>query len=253
MSAEYLFNAIGEIDDRIILAAAEAMEKCMSKSVRFQTRKMTRIILIAAIIMSFLLMAACGAWVYYKMQLMENTETISQDFLGIRVEYDDVGLIISFDGSETCRLVGIKANYLPPATCYVYRYPNGEWCSYIESDDNAGSASIPYNIYPLYASSDSKYMIAGKTEIVRSEQYGNYQVIEIQADVSGTDYDTSGNTANFVIMFDREYGYAVVISSTMYDFPVLEKILENMEVHIFQEEYSLTTNMDYGFINPGRG
>ena len=64
MSAEFLFNAIGEIDDRIILAAAEAMEGKRNGHAKYSARKIIRIVLIAAIIMSFFVASAYGIMVW---------------------------------------------------------------------------------------------------------------------------------------------------------------------------------------------
>lgn len=64
MNAEYLFEAIGGIDDRIILAVAEAMESGHRKRAKYSSRKIIRIVLIAAIIMSFFVASAYGIMVW---------------------------------------------------------------------------------------------------------------------------------------------------------------------------------------------
>ena len=113
---------------------------------------------------------------------------------------------------------------------------------------------IAYNIATHAASTKTSLMIGGKTEIVKEYSSDNLQIFEITSDYAGTECDRGDITsANFIILFDYANGYIVRICSNMYSLDELEKILGGMELYVYRETYTPEKDLDYGFINPGRG
>lgn len=244
-----IFESLSYINTRYIEEAdadrAVVTNRSLSKTVRT--------LLIAAVIAALLTGVAYGASLLFKMNITENTAPISQDFLGVHVTYNDVGLVLSFEGPEVCHQVGFKADYLPSEPTNRVSYPDGEWYRALcdESDD---LPEIGYNIYSDQASLKTSLMIGGKAEIVKEYSSGDLQVVEIVSDYTGTSFEYAGVTgANFIIVFDTADGCLVRIASNRYGLDELEKILAGMELYVYMETNTPERSLDYGFINPGRG
>lgn len=244
-----IFENLSSIDSRYI-EEADADRLSMVKP---HLSKTVRTILIAAIIATLLVGATYAVNLLFKMNITENTVPISQDFLGVHVTYNDVGLVLSFEGPEVCHQVGFKADYLPSEPTARVFSPDGEWYMALcdESDD---LPEIGYNIYSDQASLKTSLMIGGKAEIVKEYSSGNLQVVEIVSDYTGTSFEVSSVTeANFIIVFDTADGCLVRIASSRYGLDELEKILAGMELYVYMETNTPERSLDYGFINPGRG
>lgn len=244
-----IFESLGYIDSRYI----EEADADRLNAVKPHLSKTVRTILIAAIIATLLIGTAYAASLLFKMNITENTAPVSQDFLGVHVTYNDVGLVLSFEGPEVCHQVGFKADYLPSEPTTRVFYPDGEWYRALcdESDD---LPEIGYNIYSDQASLKTSLMIGGKAEIVKEYSSGNLQVVEIVSDYTGTSFEVSGVTeANFIIVFDTADGCLVRLASNRYSLDELEKILAGMELYVYMETNTPERSLDYGFINPGRG
>lgn len=244
-----IFESLSYIDSRYI----EEADADRLSVVKPHLSKTVRTILIAAIIATLLVGVAYGASLLFKMKITENTAPISQDFCGVHVTYDDVGLILSFEGPERCHKLGFKTDYLPSEPTNRVFYPDGEWYRALcdESDD---LPEIGYNIYADQASLKTSLMIGGKAEIVKEYSSGDLQVVEIVSDYTGTSFENSGVTeANLIIVFDTANGCLVRLASNRYGLDELEKILAGMELYVYMETNTPERSSDYGFINPGRG
>lgn len=244
-----IFESLSYVNTRYI----EEADADRLSAVKPHFSKTVRTILIAAIIATLLVGVAYGASLLFKMKITENTAPIRQDFCGVDVTYDDVGLVLSFEGPEKCHYVGFKADYLPSEPTTRVFYPDGEWywalCD--ESDD---LPEIGYNIYADQASLKTSLMIGGKAGIVKEYSSGDLQIVEIASDYTGTGFEVSGITeANFIIVFDAANGCLVRIASNRYGLDELEKILAGMELYVYMETNTPEHTLDYGFINPGRG
>lgn len=244
-----IFESLSYIDSRYI----EEADADRLSAVKPHFSKTARIIPIAAIIATLLVGAAYAASLLFKMNITENTAPISQDFCGIHVTYDDVGLILSFEGPERCHKVGFKTSYLPSEPTNRVSYPDGEWYRVL-CDESDSVPEIGYNIYADQASLKTSLMIGGKAEIAKEYSSGDLQVMEIVSDYTGTSFEYAGVTeANFIIVFDAANGCLVRIASSRYGLDELEKILAGMELHVYMETNIPEGSSAYGFINPGRG
>ena len=244
-----IFENLSYIDPRYI----EEADADRLSAVKPRSSKAVRTVLIAAIIATLLFGAAYAASLLFKMNITENNEPIRQDFLGVHVTYDDVGLILSFEGPELCHQVGFKTSYLPSEPTIRVSYPDGEWYGAVcdESDDRP---EIGYNIYADQASIKTSLMIGGKAEVVKEYSSGELQVVEIVSDYTGTSFEYAGvSGASFILAFDAADGCLVRIASSRYGLDELEKILAGMELYVYRETNTPERSLDYGFINPGRG
>ena len=244
-----LFESLSCIDS-LYIEEADADRRSAGKP---HFSKAARTILIAAVTASLLVGAAYAASLLFRMKITENTAPISQDFCGVYVTYDDVGLILSFEGPERCHKVGFKTDYLPSEPSVRVLYPDGEWYRALCDEDDS-VPEIGYNIYADQASLKTSLMIGGKAEIVKEYSSGDLQVVEIVSDYTGTSFEVSGVTeASFIIVFDTADGCLVRIASSRYGLDELEKILAGMELYVYMETNIPESSSDYGFINPGRG
>ena len=262
MKTDILF-AIGGVDARFVEEALDYMypSPAAKPAVRRAPawRRAVRTALIAALIAAFLGATAYAVSAYIKLHVSEVGGDVDRVTGGIVATIKDVGLTFDFEGLEASRNVGLRARWLPeePTASTPYA-PDCEWSGAIYKDtaDDPDDPRIPYRIEVRYPTPDEGFAFAGNAEIVREETRDNLTMIEITADYRGTDYDHPGmESADFIMIFDAENGYAVLISSTMYGFDVLEKIAANLEIHVFTDRYAGFPPVPVGYIpiQPGRG
>lgn len=215
--------------------------------------KTARIILIAALLSVLLTGAAYGAGRIFRMTFTENTEPIRQSFDGINVTYNDVGLILRFEGAERCHAVGFRTDYLPSEPTVRCLYPDGEWYRAV-CDESDAVPEVGYNIYADQASVKTSLMIGGRARIVKEYSSDELQIVEIISDYTGTEFEHSGvSGASFILVLDTANGCIIRIASNRFGLDELEKILSGMELYIYQETTIPPYTLDYGFINPARG
>lgn len=262
MKTDMLF-AIGRVDARFVEEVLDYMypSPAAKPAVRRAPawRRAVRTALIAALIAAFLGATAYAVSAYIRLHVSEVGGDVNRVTGGIVATIKDVGLTFDFEGLEASRNVGLRADWLPeePTASTPYA-PDCEWSGAIYKDtaDDPDDSRIPYRIEVRYPTPDVGFAFVGNAEIVREETRDNLTVIEIAADYRGTDYDHSGmESANFIMIFDAENGYTVLISSTMYGFDVLEKIAANLELHVFTDTYDGFPPVPMGYIpiQPGRG
>lgn len=256
LNSDMLLDAMSGVRDEYV-AQAQAALGYMGQGKRGRPRKLWRTVLMAAVIAALLAGAAYAANALFKMILTENDKQLSQDFNGAQAVYNDIGLILGFEGPEECHRVGFKAAYLPSEPTDQGLYPDGEWYAFLSDEDTEEQGfggPIPYNIAVSAASAQTSFIIGGKTEIVKEYSDGELEIVEITADYKDTDFDGHGmDGASFIIVFDAANGYFLTISSNLYELEELEKILAGMELYVYMETYVPNDTLDYGFINPGRG
>ena len=248
MNGEMIFNAMGSIDDEYILAVAAFLEGTRTKVRR------VRYGLIAAVLISILL-AACAAAVYFEMFFSQKEEHPREKLEELWMDYEDLGLVVSFTGSEECHMVGFKASYLPSTPMYKAPHNDGIWYYKIvdEIDDGCATGGIPYNISVSYVSSDYQLVFGGDTEIIKDERKGALRIVELVCDLSQTKQWRSGGMCNYLLVFDSENGYLITIYSTLHDMAELEKIVANIKIHVYTETVTPKSGREYVVVMPGRG
>lgn len=262
MKADILF-AIGGVDARFVEEVLDYMypSPAAKPAVRRSPawRRAVRTALIAALIAAFLGATAYAVSAYIKLHVSEVGGDVDRVTGGIVATIKDVGLTFDFEGLEASRNVGLRADWLPEEPTVSTPYaPDCEWSGAIYKDtaDDPDDPRIPYRIEVRYPTPDVGFAFVGNAEIVREETRDNLTMIELSADYRGTDYDHPGmESADFIMIFDAENGYTVLISSTMYGFDVLERIAANLEIHVFTDRYDGFPPVPVGYIpiQPGRG
>lgn len=240
MKTDILF-AIGGADARFM---EEALDYMYSPAARRSSRtpawrRALRTALIAAVIAALLGAAAYAVSAYIGLHARSIGGNVDRVSGGVVTTVKDVGLTFDFDGLEYSRNAGIKANWLPEGpSCSTPCAPGCEWAGAIYKDGtgDAEDPRIPYRAEVLYPTPGAGFAFVGNAEIVRTETRDNLTLTEISADYSGTEYASPGaESANYIMIFDAENGYAVLIYSTMYGFDVLEKIAAELEIHVFTD------------------
>lgn len=262
MKTDMLF-AIGRVDARFVEEVLDYMypSPAAKQAVRRipAWRRAVRTALIAALIAAFLGATAYAVSAYIRLHISEVGGDVDRVTGGIVATIKDVGLTFDFEGLEASRNVGLRADWLPEEPTVNTPYaPDCEWSGAICKDtaDDPDDPRIPYRIEVRYPTPDVGFAFVGNAKIVREETRDNLTVIEVAADYRGTGYDHSGmESADFIMIFDAENGYTVLISSTMYGFDVLEKIAANLEIHVFTDRYDGFPPVPVGYIpiQPGRG
>lgn len=255
MKTDMLF-AIGGVDARFAEEALDYMYPSSAAKSAFRRapawRRALRTALIAALIAAFLGVTAYAVSAYIKLHVCEVGGDVNRVTGGIVATIKDVGLTFDFEGLETSRNAGLRAGWLPEEPTANTPYaPECEWSGAICKDtaDDMEDMRIPYRIELRYPTSDVGFAFVGNAELVREETRDNLTMIEIAADYRGTDYDRPGTeSANYIMIFDGENGCAVLISSTMYGFDVLEKIAASLEIHVFTDTHDVFPSVPTGYI-----
>lgn len=262
MRMDILF-ALGETDARFAEEALDYMRLSPASPSALKRapawRRALRTALIAALIAALLGATAYAVSAYIKPRVSEVGGDVNRVTGGIVATIKDVGLTFDFEGLETSRNVGLRALWLPEEpTADMPCAPDCEWSGAIYKDraDDPNDLRIPYRLELRYPMPDVGFAFVGNAEIVHEEARDNLTLTEIAVDYRGTEHDYPGmESANYIMIFDVENGYAVLISSTMYGFDVLEKITANLEIHVFTDNYDGFPPVPMGYIpiQPGRG
>ncbi len=251
MRGEALFLAMGEIEDGFVLQVADILESGI-KQIRH--KRTLRVGLIAAVLIA-LLLAACAAGIYFEIFFSDKAEHPREKLEELWVDYEDMSLVLSFDGPKECRMAGFKANYLPSIPSGGGLQADGIWYWRLvdEFNDEIGAGGgIPYNITVQYVSPDYQMVFGGTSEIIRDESKGNLRIVELEIDLSAIEQFV-GNKANYLLIFDAQNGYLITMFTTYHDMAELEKIAAGLEIHVYTETVTPRSSNEYGVIMPGRG
>ena len=250
MNGEYIFSAMGAIDDRYILAVADILEGRQ----QVKSRKLRTAFILAAVLA--LLLAACAVGVYFELFLSEKLEHPQEKLEELWLDYEQLDMVLSFSGPEKCRMAGFKANYLPSEPEGISYQADGIWCKHVVDEnisEGDSSGAIPYNISVDYVSAEQKFVFGGKTKVVKDESEGNLRIIELEADMRDTMMQTMGDSCKYLLIFDSQNGYFITIYTTLYDMAELEKIAANMEIYVYTETMDPKIYSEYIVVVPGRG
>lgn len=254
MKGEAIFAAMGEIDDIFVLAVADILEFGTQK---IKYKKPGHMALIAAALLA-LLLAACAVGICFEMFFSDKAEHPKEKLEELWMDYEDLGLVVSFSGPEECHMAGFKANYLPSRPSGGGRQADGIWYWRIVDEFNdeekaAAAGGIPYNILIEYISPESRLVFGGDTEIVKDESKGKLRIVELVSDLSKTEYYRVGDFCNWILIFDSENGYLIKLFSTLHEMEELEKIVAGLEIHVYTETVTPNIVNEYVVTMPGRG
>ena len=141
----------------------------------------------------------------------------------------DAGMVFSFTGpSESANKPELRCFYLPSEPSYGWTDADG-WTRYLTDEHGESAEELPYivsvaNVEPGV----SRYYIRGETSLVKEEQWGDWQVLELCSDYSGIPYQ-GYKEANFILLFDQSRGYLARVTGTA-ELETLEHIARELEI-----------------------
>ena len=164
--------------------------------------------------------------------------------------YPEAGMVFTFDCPE-------EIAYTPEFRCFWLPQDATEgttdeqgWTKRLFCDSGD---SIPYCIATMDNIRDGlQLVINGDASVVKEERLGDWELLEVTSDYRDLPY-WAYDLANYILLFQKETGYLVVISGEL-DMEILEHIALEMEIR-----ESSTPGMEYtgdapiGTMDLGRG
>ena len=221
---------------------------------RYVVQKVVSTILIAAVLVSLLTATACALGLF---KLNKNLITddyvphgrwIDRDDTGqiIRVQdldYPDANLFFTFDGDVMPHYIEFKPGWLPMEG---YGWTEDGWYSYYGNDGDSIMEQVPYKIEVFYALPGYQLVLMHKSEIVEETTWGEHEITEL------INHDPYTGDANYVLLFSPEHGYIIQVAGGL-SMETLEKIAQDLEVRILDEEVEYNPDYNISIINAGRG
>lgn len=222
----------------------------------FAVRQALSIALIAAVLISLLTVTAyaLGLFKLNKNHIPDGVtvhgEWIERDSEGNitdiqDMKYPDTNLVFTYDCENTPHYVEFKPGWLPSDPSFQVG-ENEEWYFHMIDDGGSAVGQILYNIDVFYAVPGFQLVMMYQSDIVEETTWGAYEVTKLinHNPVLGDD--------NYVLLFSPEHGYMIRVGGGL-DIDTLEKIAQNLEVRILDEEVEYNPDYNIGIINVARG
>lgn len=147
----------------------------------------------------------------------------------VRLYAPEAGLVLTFTGPEEKKnLPEFRAFWLPSEPDCGYTDEDG-WTNYLT--DSGELDDIPYVLQAYNVDTEEmQYILSGDVNVVSEESWGTWQVITASSDYSGSkDFLYKDDRANYVLMFEENYGYLMYIGGTS-DMDTLVHIAKELEI-----------------------
>ena len=172
----------------------------------------------------------------------------------VKLSYPDAGMVLSFEGpAERKNQPEFRCFYLPSEANFGFTDEEG-WTYYI-SDQGEG-AVLPYIVSAANVrAGNHRRIINGAVTTVKEEFWGDWQVTELTSDYTNCTWQWSYEKANYVLLFNSEQGWLVMVSGTD-DLDTLEHIARELEIRDSGEPAFAgedDTVESIGILDPGRG
>ncbi len=171
-----------------------------------------------------------------------------------KLNYPDAGLVLTFEGpTERTNQPEFRCFYLPSEANFGFTDEEG-WTYYI-SDQGEGPV-LPYIVSAANVrAGNHRRIINGEVTTVKEEIWGDWQVTMLTSDYTHCTWQWSYEKANYVLLFNSEQGWLVMVSGTD-DLDTLEHIARELEIRdsgepAFSGEDSAIESI--GILDPGRG
>ena len=161
------------------------------------------------------------------------------------MNYPDTNLTFTFDGDTVAHRVEFKPGWLPMEGNSSASDQDGWFFSYGNTGEPT-DAQIPYLIDIFYAVPDYELVMLYQSDIVEETSWNGYEVTKI------INHNPRSGDENYVLLFSPEYGYMLRVGGSL-DLETLERIAQDLEVLITDEEVSYDPDYNIGCINIGRG
>ena len=227
----------------------------------FARRQALSIAIIAAVLVSLLTVTAyaLGLFKLNKNHIPEEVtvhgEWIERDSEGNITDvqdmrYPDTNLVFTYDCEATPHYVEFKPGWLPSDSSFQVGEHEG-WYSHIIDDGGSAVGQILYNIDVFYAVPGFQLVMMYQSDILEESLWEGYEVTKL---VNHNPYlnDRTGGDDNYILLFSPEHGYMIRVGGGL-DMDTLEKIAQNLEVRILDEEVEYNPDYNIGIINVGRG
>ena len=117
---------------------------------------------------------------------------------------------------------------------------------YYGNDGDSFEAQIPYKIEIFYAKPGFQLVMMYESDIVEETTWGEYEVTKL------VNHNPYWGDDNYVLLFSPDNGYMIRVGGGL-DMETMEKIAQNLEVRILDEEVEYNPDYNIGIINVGRG
>lgn len=172
----------------------------------------------------------------------------------VKLNYPDAGLVLTFEGpAERKNQPEFRCFYLPSGADFGFTDAEG-WTSYL-SDQGEGPV-LPYIISAgNVRAGNHRRIINGEVTVVKEEDWGAWHVTALTSDYTHCTQRWSYDRANYVLLFNSEQGWLILISGTD-ELDTLEHIARELEIRDSGEP-AFTGEDDaiesIGILDPGRG
>jgi len=168
----------------------------------------------------------------------------------VNVAFSHAQLELSFEVEGESREVLLKPGWLPSEPNWSDMDEEG--CGRVISDQGEGSV-LPYVLWIFNGAElrDTRYYFNGEPEMVTEDEWLGWQRTEFTVDYTKT-IPGAWEKANYLLLFSPEDNYLLYLAGTS-DFETLEKIAADCEIKVTQEPATDENNMDFSFLDLGRG
>lgn len=220
----------------------------------FAMRQALSIAIIAAVLVSILTVTAyaLGLFKLNKNHIPEEVtvhgEWIERDSEGNITDiqdmrYPDTNLTFTFECEKLPKLVQFKPGWLPMDG---FGFGDDGWYHYYGNDGDSSATQIPYKIEIFYAKPGFQLVMMYDSEIVEETTWGEYEVTKL------INHNPYWGDDNYVLLFSPDNGFMIRVGGGL-DMETMEKIAQNLEVRILEEEVEYNPDYNIGIINVGRG
>ena len=171
-----------------------------------------------------------------------------------KASFPDAGMVLTFEGpAERRNQPEFRCLYLPSEANFGFTDAEG-WTTYL-SDQGEGS-DIPYIISAgNVRAGNHKRIINGEVTLIKEEERDNWHVTGLTSDYTDCTMRWNYERANYVLLFNSEEGWLVMVSGTD-DPDTLEHIARELEIRdsgepAFAGEDAAVESI--GILDPGRG
>ncbi len=241
---------IGEYNDELATRIKDKVqERLGAKNQPYRISKITRAFLLAA---AFALVFGTVAFAIAEYTISLRKPSADEELVsGFRYEevvdgkvrnsqilaYPDAGMVFTFTCPEAMtHTPEFRCFWLPQEATEGITDEQG-WTKWLFCDSGD---MVPYCISTLDNISDRfQLVLSGDVSVVKEEQLGDWELVEVTSDCSELIYPTYDH-ANYILLFQKTTGYLVLISGEL-DMETLEHIAYEMEIResdIPKVEYS---------------
>lgn len=171
----------------------------------------------------------------------------------IKTVFPEAGMVFSFSGPEESRnRPEFRCFWLPAAATDGITDGDG-WTTYLADEYGDEPWQLPYCIEAgAVEPGVTRLVLNGRVQLVKEEQWGDWQVTELSSDYSAINY-WAYDRANYILLFHAEQGWLVQVKGTE-ELETLEHIARQLEIRESGSPFEPTGYEEMlGSLDLGRG